>query len=472
MQQLSLPLARTMLTTAEVARQAGVHKDTLLRWLRAGAVEEPKRDRHGWRSFTTQEAARVVEFARSPAASAAASESSERAATNPRIAVLEGLDWDFAAAKTNYLTHGIHPYPAKFIPQIPNALIQELSSVGDTVCDIFCGSGTTLVEALTLKRHAVGIDANPLACLISKSKTSAITATDAEALFGLRDDTALLSEEIRKNRQDSLIPSSDFVSSGWRPSFPKLGFWFPAHVIEELAEIRKKCLELSADSARTLALSSLSSIIVAVSYQDSDTRYVRREKNIEPGETLKRFGRSLDQATKAAVEFSELVEHRFECSMVQANLLDAPPIPKVDLVVCSPPYPNAYSYHLYHMTRMLWLEMDQPTFKKSEIGSHRKYSSPSKNAATVETFRSEFAFILDWLKSSLPERRYACFVVGDSTLRGERINNAELISSVASECGGYREVARIPRTMQSTKKAFNPSIGKIKSEDILILERA
>jgi site-specific DNA-methyltransferase (cytosine-N4-specific) len=121
---------------------------------------------------------------------------------------------------------------------------------------------------------------------------------------------------------------------------------------------------------------------------------------------------------------------------------------------------------------MLWLKMDQPAFKKSEIGSHRKYSNPSKNAATVHTFRSEFAVIFNWLNEYLALGRYACFVVGDSTLRGERINNAELISSVAHECGGYREVARIPRTMQSHKKAFNPAIGKIKAEEILILERA
>ena len=89
---------------------------------------------------------------------------------------MKAVEWDFATANTAYLTHGLHPYPAKFIPQIPNALIQELSSVGETVGDIFCGSGTTLLEALQLKRHAVGIDANPLATLITKAKTTPLSA--------------------------------------------------------------------------------------------------------------------------------------------------------------------------------------------------------------------------------------------------------------------------------------------------------
>src|SRR5271165_4146595 len=81
------------------------------------------------------------------------------------LPILESMDWTFAKSKTTYLTHGLHPYPAKYIPQIPHALINALSHSGDTVADIFCGSGTTLVESMLLGRHAIGIDANPLSSL-------------------------------------------------------------------------------------------------------------------------------------------------------------------------------------------------------------------------------------------------------------------------------------------------------------------
>ena len=162
------------LSTAQVARRVGIHRDTLLRWLREGRVPEPHRDRNGWRRFTDQEVARIAQFAET-------GQDATQSEAAP-LARLRSLDWDFADAKTDYLTHSLHPYPAKFIPQIPNALIQELSSVGDVVCDIFCGSGTTLVEALLLKRHAVGIDANPLACLITRAKTTGVTDEDTEVL--------------------------------------------------------------------------------------------------------------------------------------------------------------------------------------------------------------------------------------------------------------------------------------------------
>src|SRR5437868_4039724 len=88
-------------------------------------------------------------------------------------AKLHSVSWDFADARTGDGPHGIHPYPAKFIPQIPRALI-ELYHPGDNspVLDPFCGSGTTLVEACAAKIPSVGIDLNPLATLVAKVKTT------------------------------------------------------------------------------------------------------------------------------------------------------------------------------------------------------------------------------------------------------------------------------------------------------------
>lgn len=455
------------LSTAEVAKLAGIHRDTLLRWLRSGLVKEPSRNRHGWRTFSEGEARVVVSIAKAPGARPQVVREVGQA---PYIAPLRSIDWDFQDAKTNYLTHRLHPYPAKFIPQIPNALIQELSSVGDTVGDIFCGSGTTLVEALTLKRHAVGIDASPLACLIARSKTTSLDDADVAALHDLASQSRLLADSIVVSGQEGdLFTGQPFTTSAWRPDYTKLTFWFDTHVIEELAAALQWCRALQSAASRDIALTALSAIIVAVSRQDSDTRYVRRQKNIPPGETMRRFGRSLEQATSAAIEFTDVAEPRFRRQVIEADLLDAPSTPRLDLVVCSPPYPNAYSYHLYHQTRMIWLGMDQPRFKRAEIGSHRKYSSRGKNGATVETFRQEFTSIFRWLAGCLRQGGYACFVVGDSTLRGQRYSNADILAA-AAQGAGFREVTRITRTLQATKKAFNPAIGRIKQEQILVLQ--
>lgn len=455
-------------STVEVSGLAGIHKDTLLRWLRAGLIPEPGRDRRGWRVFSQSEAEAVVRFAKDGTKSPAQLIREEtNLYGNLSLNRLQRIDWDFTDAVTDYLTHGLHPYPAKFIPQIPNALIQELSSVGDTVLDIFCGSGTTLVEALLLKRNAVGIDANPLACLISRAKTLRLTEQDEQVLRDLEARVGEWATSI-PSRQLALFGGDSATLQTERPTQPQIEFWFEQFVIDELTLLRVMCRALPTETSRTLALAVFSSIIVNVSRQDSDTRYVRREKNISPGDTARRFQRALGTAILKAVEFTEATEPRFTCKVHQANILEPPILDPVDLIVCSPPYPNAFSYHLYHMTRMLWLDMDQPTFKQNEIGSHRKYSRKGTKGATGETFRGELQIILLWLKNTLKPNGHACFVIGDSIVRGEVIHNSDLLVEVAQR-EGYQMESSITRKLQASKKSFNPTIGKIKQEQIVIL---
>lgn len=78
--------------------------------------------------------------------------------------------------------------------------------------------------------------------------------------------------------------------------------------------------------------------------------------------------------------------------------------------------------------------------------------------------------IFRWLRAYLREHRYACFVIGDSLIDGESLNNATLLASAGIEAG-FREVARIERTIAPSRKAFNPRIGRIKTENILILQK-
>jgi len=457
-------------TTHQVAKMAGIHKDTLLRWLRDRRVPEPKRNRNGWRVFTEEEARAVVNYASS------VSETSVQLRETPTlylpyssaISRLQEIDWDFEDVNTGYLTHSIHPYPAKFIPQIPKTLIRELASASDTILDPFCGSGTTLVEALRLECHAIGIDANPLACLISRAKTTPITQKEAEVLFELSAEIANFGQRAYVGSLPLFPDLPAFPIPVERPDFEGIDEWFDQQVIDELAFIKEKCLTLEPKNVRHLALTAFSSIIVTVSRQDSDTRYVRREKNLKPGDTLQYFSRALSQVTQRVLELSEEINSHLNVKVYEANILKPPDIGPVDLVVCSPPYPNAYSYHLYHRTRMLWLGFNQPKFKQEEIGSHRKYSRKGHNAATVDTFRSELYTILSWLSHTLRSNRHACFVIGDSTLRGETIENDKLLIEVARDIG-YQVEANISRRLQSTKKYFNPVVGKIKDEHIVIL---
>ena len=46
--------------TSEVCSMVGISKDTFLRWVRTGLMEDVKhRDRHGWRLFTDDDLCRL-----------------------------------------------------------------------------------------------------------------------------------------------------------------------------------------------------------------------------------------------------------------------------------------------------------------------------------------------------------------------------------------------------------------------------
>src|SRR5207253_6464755 len=110
-------------------------------------------------------------------------------------------------------SHDIHPYPAKFIPQIPRNLIARLSMPGETVWDPFGGSGTTALESVLLGRQAISSDVNPLAEVIGKAKTLTLTKEDEdflsfliEELFIIAGSVASVAEALRR-----FEPMSRFV---------------------------------------------------------------------------------------------------------------------------------------------------------------------------------------------------------------------------------------------------------------------
>ena len=95
---------------------------------------------------------------------------------------IQDCDWEFSDADTQYLTHNIHRYSGKFIPQIACRAIELLTEPNDLVLDSYMGSGTTLLEAMLRGRNSVGVDLNPLAVLISKVKTTIVSFDDIEEI--------------------------------------------------------------------------------------------------------------------------------------------------------------------------------------------------------------------------------------------------------------------------------------------------
>ena len=79
-------------------------------------------------------------------------------------------EWDFHNEDTQQHLHALHPYPARFVPQIPRKAILTWSNPGDYVLDPFCGCGTALVAAEKFGRKWIGIDISKDAIEISEKR--------------------------------------------------------------------------------------------------------------------------------------------------------------------------------------------------------------------------------------------------------------------------------------------------------------
>lgn len=357
--------------------------------------------------------------------------------------------WDFADSQVDPLS-GIHPYPAKFISSIPRKLIQDfMPRKGLALLDPFCGSGTALSEAQAVGIPSIGIDINPIAVMISRVRSSQIP----DGVLRVAQQVELAA---RAERQPHL------------PIIPRLDHWFKPRVQSAIASLTG-AIEEHGGGCKELLRLALSSIIVRVSNQDSDTRYAAVEKAVDAEDVYQRFGAAVRKTVKALEGRPALMA---EAEVIEADVLtidrrriDRP----IGLVVSSPPYPNAYEYWLYHKYRMWWLGFDPLAVKEREIGA-RAHFFKGRSSHTAQDFERQMANVLGMLSETMVKGGHACFVVGRSRIRGETVDNAGIIADTGA-AAGFREVMRAERVIAASRKSFNLSHANIKTETVLVMRK-
>ena len=382
---------------------------------------------------------------------------------------LSSRDWSFTEDDTGYLTHDLHPYPAKFIPQIPAHLIARLSMRGDMVLDPFGGSATTAVEAVRLGRRAISFDANPLSALIGRVKTGYMTRgvrTDLDQLCAALDGHIISFGASERKSTSHLNPQH----GRYLPDIPNMAKWFKDYIVEELCLVRHLIEETTDGLARDAACLALSRVIIRISNQESETRYVSVPKQLQPTialraylESLKAVARRLEQA---AVDL-QFADARYKIGDARYDLTSEVGENCIDLIVTSPPYPNATDYHLYHRFRLFWLGFDPKALGKIEIGSHLRHQ---RNETGFEEYQEDMALALDGCYRVLVPGRYAVFVVGDAIFKGRTFNTSDAIS-LAAQDAGFEVLGAIDRPIHRTKRSFAKPARRARSEQLLVLRR-
>jgi len=368
--------------------------------------------------------------------------------------------FSFSGEDTSYLTHSLHPYPAKFPPQLPKKILEDYAIKGQTVLDPFCGSGTTLIEARIFGANAIGVDVNGLAVLLSQVKATPLS----EQQFSVVNEfISKIENEISNWR------------SGQRPKIKIKEFegqehWFQNNVSEEITFLLNEISKQADRDIQNFLKIVLSSIIVRVSNQDSDTRFAAIEKNVINGYTLEVFCKKAKEYNLRMAEFSKLVQNSTELQVYNADSrnLDFIQDNSIDIIITSPPYANTYDYYLYHKFRKRWLDLDVKFAQYNEIGSRREYSSLKEKK---EKWNDDLIKCFAEMHRVLKPNHLAFIVIGDSVIKKELIKIEKEISEFVPKIG-FKVNKILSSDLSKHSRIFNPSYAqKGKKEHLIILEK-
>ena len=385
--------------------------------------------------------------------------------TPDRVAeAFQEIDWSFSDAQTGFLTHALHPYPAKFIPQIPGYCVRLLSTQGELVLDPFGGSGTTALEAIRLGRRALSIDANPVGTLIGQVKTCNLDADSAMDLRALRSSVTTWLVDL----PDPTTLSVEHQS--YIPDIPNIDKWFPVTSRGELALIRSRIDKMETTKGQMIALLALSRIVLLASFQDSETRYTSKPRYIPPAQTLRRFLLVLEEVLQNVLRTQPELRYGV-CEFLTADTMDLSQTllepDSIDLIVTSPPYGNANDYHLYHRFRLLWLGHDPRDLGKIEIGSHLRHQ---KESSGFNAYIKEMERCLMGMFRVLRPGRYAVLVVGDAVYNKVLFPVTEALNTIAGRIG-FETVCIVERPIHSTRRSFAAAGRRATTEKVLVLRK-
>ncbi|MGQ9266437.1 DNA methyltransferase [Klebsiella pneumoniae] len=271
------------------------------------------------------------------------------------------------SAKTSGLTHGLHRFPAKYIPQVPQWAIRNFANEKSVVWDPFMGSGTTLVEALCTVNQSYGTDIDPLARLISGAKTCEL---EVSRLISL-------SEHLHPSRlpiiTDYFLPMSGVKN---------IMHWFSEECWNNLCRIFTAIEKLNCNpNERNFFLTVFSSILRWVSNADDQTQktYVSGTLKKNPPEVFPTFEKSVQKAILGVSNLAA-VRGKRHASILDGSALSVPLSDKVvDLIVTSPPYLDSVDYMYNFMLEYFWLGPKLGVSSRTEYNHRRRIPVGSKN---------------------------------------------------------------------------------------------
>jgi len=372
-----------------------------------------------------------------------------------------------------------------------------------SLLDPFCGSGTTLVEAINAGISAHGFDINPIARLISKAKTNSY---DMEKTSEYIDSLIERIGSVKLTKLDEAIENSGF-------SKDMIETWFPKKTIREISTYLQE-IEKSRNTDPNLVIfakASLSDCLrnVSIQRQNEWKNYRKagwRDEDInahyQPLMPLfkNRLISNLSKVEKTQFMHNGNHARIFDTNSVHVSDFPSTPEEGYELVVTSPPYGDSrttVAYAEFSWLTNVWLDLD--TRPPSNLGKemmggkipseieklgHPPIDSAIKKMDSHNSLKN-YSFYRDYLQSiqniasNVSPGGTVCYVVGNRNSGGQ-VMRMDLFTRWAFEQNDFERIgaiksrkitnSRMPRkTSPSGKKGS--TVSTMNSEYIITLKK-
>ena len=365
--------------------------------------------------------------------------------------------WSFEQTKPSQRgkwTHSYHRYPAKFIPQIVEKLMDEYLDKTEfaSINDPFYGCGTTIVSAIARGYYASGTDINRIAYLITKVKATPLEPKKLEN----RVKDFLARVKVLDSQQKTLIDDFNLEPVIPEKHLDRINYWFDEETKTTLGKILHLIQLEEDEKTRDFLKVAFSHSLKNCSYWlQSSTKPTRdKQKTIpKPFDVLKRHLNKMLRGNRAFYnvvpkEVRENIDKYLNIVIGDARkqpIKDA----SVDLTITSSPYVTSYEYADLHQLSTLWLDLadDLTEYKKEFIGTaYKKYEGKEvrssigkeiveemkqkekKLAKNIEAYFIDMQEVFDETARILKSNGRCCFVIGNTKLKGVEILNAEVFA--------------------------------------------
>jgi len=403
--------------------------------------------------------------------------------------------WDYKGEKTKSHTHGIHTYPAMFIPQVGRRLLETYSKEGDTICDIFCGSGSSLVESRLIGRNAYGIDLNPLAIFLAKAKTTPI------------NPQKLTKEYITLLDRMGKIKDSEIQ----KPDFKNIDFWFKEKVIFKLAKLKKAIQKIKDKTIQNFLMVAFSETVrYSSNTKTSEFKLVRikddKLRKHDPN-VIDIFRKHAEKNIAGMTDFYKDAKKNSWTKIIYGDSSKNNGIKanSIDCIITSPPYGDSrttVAYGQFSRLSAQWIDMFKNPNDASGVDNDLLGGRATKNlthtlssdylkkslekiakqdetrAKDVLSFNLGLNECLKQAYIILKPKKYICLVVGNRLVKQVRIPTDFIIAELAEKIGFTCEdiiVRNIPGKRMPIKNSPTNIVGAIEEtmnkESIVVLRK-